>query len=280
MHTRTFTLLAGLALLVGCAGGGTTDPDGFDRESGDLSSGDETLTSGEYADQYTFRATPGEWIEVSMTSAAVDPYIILQPPGCASSGLQTVCGDRQVENDDFHTDGRSFIWHQADEDGTWRILATSSQPGETGAYELAYRVVPEGTRPATPGVMMTARNEQGQLVQGDQTLNSGEFVDYYGFVGQQGEPFVADLRSTNFDPYLILFMPNGEQLDNDDYEGDQTRSVIETTLPESGVYRLAVTSYRPGESGAYSLSLGGQTGAPAAGASDAPAGSGDPFVKQ
>jgi hypothetical protein len=99
------------------------------------------------------------------------------------------------------------------------------------------------------------RREQGRLEPGDGTLASGEYSDAYAVEGRQGQTLVLDLRATAFDPYLILAMPGGEQLDNDDFEGDQTRSRIETTLPETGTYRVVVTSYAVGETGAYELDI-------------------------
>ena len=141
------------------------------------------------------------------------------------------------------------------------------------------------------------RAENGRLQAGDKTIASGEFVDSYGFVGRQGDTIEIDLTSSEFDPYLILFAPEPhEQLDNDDYQGSTSRSFLSATLPANGLYRVAVTSYQPGDSGAYQLAIrsggGAATGAPpstsgtqgdgAWGSDSAPAAEGDadPFVKQ
>ena len=294
MHaSRTLRLssLLVLVLVVGC-GGGSTDADGFTRDTGDLRSGDETLTSGEFADEYTVSADAGEWIEVTMTSSEFDPYLILRPPSCAAE----TCPN-QVDNDDFLAGGGAFHWHQVNESGRWRILATSSQAGEAGAYEIAYRVADASEVPATAGVTLAPRTENGRLQAGDKTIASGEFVDSYGFVGRQGDTIEIDLTSSEFDPYLILFAPEPhEQLDNDDYQGSTSRSFLSATLPANGLYRVAVTSYQPGDSGAYQLAIrsggGAATGAPpstsgtqgdgAWGSDSAPAAEGDadPFVKQ
>jgi hypothetical protein len=99
------------------------------------------------------------------------------------------------------------------------------------------------------------RHERGRLAAGDETLASGEYTDEYAVEGRQGQTLVLDLRATDFDPYLILAMPGGEQLDNDDFESDQTHSRIATTLPETGMYRVIVTSYAVGETGAYELAI-------------------------
>ena len=276
-------LLAGCAGLLGC-GGGTTDADGFARQTGDLRSGDETLTSGEYADDYALSVEPGQWIEVAMTSSAFDPYVILRPPSCTDA--QGAC-EEQVDNDDFLQNNGAFVWHQASEGGRWTVLATSSKPDEEGAYEVAYRAVAAGQLPATPGVAIgSGRTEQGALAEGDATLGSGEFVDRFGFVGRAGESVVIDLQSTAFDPYVILQPPSGQQLENDDWEGARDRSRIESTLPSDGMYQVLVTTYRPGEAGAYTLQVTPNASATGAGPQGGAVGQGgtggqvgDPFNK-
>ncbi|MDX1420741.1 MAG: hypothetical protein R3181_12295, partial [Rubricoccaceae bacterium] len=226
MTTRNRLLLAACVCFAAGCGGSEPDADGFVRESGTLSGSDEELVSGEFADDYTVSAQPGEWIEVAMTSSELDPYVILRPPSCPEGGT---C-ETQVDNDDFVGGNGAFVWHEADEAGRWTVIATSAEPGEEGAYEVAYRVAPAGGAPATPGVALgSGRTERGELADGDATLGSQEYVDTYGFVGRAGEGVSVDLRSSAFDPYLILQMPGEDQLDNDDWEGARDRARIEHT---------------------------------------------------
>lgn len=281
--TPRVLLLAGFAALpLGCGGGGTTDADGFRRETGALNTGDETLTSGEFADSHSIEVEAGQWVEVAMTSTEFDPYVILRPPSCTAAGT---C-EQQVDNDDFGSDGSAFVWHRADEAGRWTVLATSAAVGESGAYEVAYRAVAAGELPATPGTALgSGRTERGRLETGDQTLGSGEFVDYYGFVGRTGDRVTVDLRSSEIDPYLLLQMPGDQpQAENDDWEGATDHARLEQTLPADGMYQVLVTTYRPGESGSYELQVmpGGAGTAPSApgtpGSTGATGGS-DPFRK-
>ncbi|NNF57004.1 MAG: hypothetical protein HKN04_02075, partial [Rhodothermaceae bacterium] len=58
-----------------------------------------------------------------------------------------------------------------------------------------------------------------------------------------------------FDTYLIIRTPTGEQIDVDDYEGNTTLSLNEGTLPVSGWYEIRVTSFSPGETGSYLLEV-------------------------
>ncbi|MEM1053891.1 MAG: hypothetical protein AAGI52_00070 [Bacteroidota bacterium] len=95
---------------------------------------------------------------------------------------------------------------------------------------------------------------EGELVEGDQTLESGEYVDYYGVIARKGQWIRAVLRSDDFDPYVIVFAPSGRQTDVDDSEEGNltmTKAIVETR--EVGKWSIAVTTYEPGESGCYTL---------------------------
>lgn len=106
---------------------------------------------------------------------------------------------------------------------------------------------------APAGVAQTVHT--GTLDRGDARLGGGEFVDSYEVELVAGQPFEADLTSSDFDPYLILRAPSGAQEDNDDYLGSTMHSRLVTTAAETGTYTVAVTSYEAGETGAYRLEL-------------------------
>ena len=96
----------------------------------------------------------------------------------------------------------------------------------------------------------------GTLEEGDTQLAGGEFLDTYVFEGTAGQQMAVELTSTAFDPFLGLALPSGgDPIENDDFGGRRDTSRIEFQLQETGRYRVLVTSYRGGESGAYSLSL-------------------------
>lgn len=99
------------------------------------------------------------------------------------------------------------------------------------------------------------RVHRGELEKGDDTLSSGEYADGYTFSGDAGEHAVVDLHSSDFDTYLFIRAPSGEQFDNDDFEDDASRSLLALDLTESGEYRVTVTSYEKGETGGYTLSI-------------------------
>jgi hypothetical protein len=206
--------------------------------SGTLSWSDDSLTSGEYADSYSFEGRQGEHVVIDLRSSEFDPYLILRMPG----------GD-QEENDDHEGDAsRSLISLTLPKSGSYDVLVTSYRPGETGAYAL------EIEAGAASAPALGPRIERGRLTASDGRLRSGEYMDVYQFEGRPGVQVKLDLTSAEFDTYLILQDPTGEQTENDDTDRPG-HSQIEHDLTELGTYRVLVTSYEEGESGAYELSI-------------------------
>lgn len=95
---------------------------------GDLSTSDERLDNGKYADAYTFSGRRGERVTLTLESSAFDAYLMLIPPDGAGDLL---------ENDDG-TDGstNSRIDLTLPADGDYTIGVTSYNAGETGAYRF------------------------------------------------------------------------------------------------------------------------------------------------
>jgi hypothetical protein len=225
----------------GSGGGVAAAEPGVRVESERLAAGDDTLRSGEYRDSYTFQGRPGQLATVDLRSAAFDPYlIVIDPTG------------KQHENDDHEGDGhRSLVSYELPEDGTYRVWATSYKKGETGAYDLRIQVGSAGAAE----VASRPRVETGRLAAGDDTLRTGEYVDSYTLEGRPGQHITVDVSSNEFDTYVMVVPPRGERLWNDDVEGRPRHSVIDADLTEAGQYRVAVTSYKRGETGAYELRI-------------------------
>lgn len=230
---------------------------------GELSQGDETLESGEYADPYTFQGVAGGRARIELRSNAFDTYLFVVAP------------DSTQEDNDDASQGettRSLVELQTVA-GQYRVIVTSYESGETGSYELTIdagggavppapgqgplggAVTGGGKPPAPrpPQVASLGGVERGRLEQGDQTLDDGEYIDRYTFEGRRGQRVVIDLTSQDFDTYLLLRGPDEQSEDNDDYDDDQRRSRIDVTLEENGTFTVGVTSYRAGESGSYEL---------------------------
>ncbi|MBK6575925.1 MAG: protein kinase [Sandaracinaceae bacterium] len=109
----------------------------------------------------------------------------------------------------------------------------------------------------TPGVPGAApETRSGSLAAGDTALNSGEFVDRHDFQWTAGQRYSIDARSTGFDTYLIIKPPTGNQIDNDDRnQAAGTDAGYDLDVTQTGTWQVLVTSFRPGEVGAYTLTV-------------------------
>lgn len=215
---------------------------------GTLAAGDQSLRSGEFFDNYTFEGRAGQKVVVDLTSSGFDPYLMVVAPS----------GDKK-DNDDYqNSSSHSRLELTLEETGTYRVVATSYKKDDTGDYELRIELggAPGGTGVAAGGGGAgRPRVESGRLESGDRTLTSGEYMDEYAFEGQRGQHVTVDVRSSGFDPYLIVIDPSNKHHENDDYEGANNRSLVSLDLPADGRYRVMVTSYKKDESGSYDLRI-------------------------
>src|SRR5687767_6855736 len=108
-----------------------------------------------------------------------------------------------------------------------------------------------GTRAGAAAQWQEPRVFRGDLAHGDRTLRDGEYYDEFTIQSRGHEPLTFDLRSRQFDTYLIVIGPDGVRDANDDFDGDTTRSVVTVDEPVRGTYRMLVTSYESGETGRY-----------------------------
>ena len=202
LKRSTSAVAVASAIAIGFSGFAIAQVAKGDTFTGNLAAGDEQLQSGEYQDSYTFTANAGDQITVDLTSTQFDPYLILIPP----------VGD-QMDNDDWEGSlSHSRIETTASSSGTYEVLVTSFAPGEMGSYVLEYDAG-AGYGGSNGGGYGggAAQGVTGTLAPGDQTLTSGEYSDRYEFTAGPGEAVSIDLTSNDFDPYLIVQTPDGEQ---------------------------------------------------------------------
>jgi hypothetical protein len=206
-----------------------------------LQYGDTTLKTGEFYDEYTFEGRKGELVVIDLYSDHFDPYLIVVPPE-----------GEQAENDDL--DGqknRSQVVLTLATTGTYKVWATTYKRSEKGAYRLTM-----ANRDAMAVASASGdKSLSGRLVQGDATLKSGEFVDTHTFEGIPGQRVRVTLSTSQFDPYLIIQPPHGDQLDNDDFGDQKDKSQLELDITEAGTYKILVTTYKTGDKGSYNLQI-------------------------
>jgi hypothetical protein len=220
-------------------------------QNGELADSDQSLPSGEKADVYDLAvASPSQEVTIELESGTFDPYLMLIGPG-----------GRYWENDD-DAGLNAALRLTVPSAGAYRVVVTSYQSHMRGPYQLkvssgarTVAVAPPSPSPTpTPTPTPTSGSEtRGTLAAGDQTLDSGEFADYHSMRFEAGESVSLRLTSSAFDPYLIVRTPSGQQNDNDDIGPNDLSSGIDIPVAEAGEYTVIVTSYQPGETGAYAL---------------------------
>jgi len=93
---------------------------------GNLRPGDTMLSSGQYADTWTFTGRRNQSVSFDLSSTALDTYLIVASPS----------GQRR-ENDDIDDNNRnSHISWRLPEDGAYLVTATSYGPHAAGQYTL------------------------------------------------------------------------------------------------------------------------------------------------
>jgi hypothetical protein len=211
-----------------------------------LADGDSTYETGEFVDNYEYTFEAGQKATVVLSSLDFDPYLVVTTPS----------GETLV-NDDFENQfGMARVDFDASESGTYTISATSYAKDEKGAYQIAISSVgaplPETTINADTGGLFTDY-QQGSLSSGDSAYQSGEFYDVYSYDFSQGQIFIVDAFSSEFNTFLVAEAPSGEQVYNDDYatDGSSTDAGLDLEITESGTWTIYVSSSKVGETGTY-----------------------------
>lgn len=85
--------------------------------------------------------------------------------------------------------------------------------------------------------------------------SDNSYFDAYTFEGTAGERVTVQMSSEEFNPYLILLSPGGDNIAQDDDSAGGTSSQMEVTLPEDGIYTVLANTVAAGETGDYTLKL-------------------------
>lgn len=164
----------------------------------------------------------------------------------------------EVDSDRL-TDAMPILAFTAASSGEYRVAALMvSCSLEPCAYEVATFIRGEGLAPggiAVAGRIVSEATYRGTLESGDTQLREGEFYDEYTIYAEAGQQVIADLRSPDFDTYLIMESPGGDSERNDDYGDDTMHSHIEMVAHEDGNFSILVTTFSAESIGDYTLQV-------------------------
>lgn len=227
------------------------------RSAGTLATTDcRTTATGPFADHFRFVVNATSTVQIDMASSPIDPLITLLDAN----------GNFIASDDDggISTDAQMV---RTLAPGTYFVRASSFDPGETGAYQMAVTIsgVPAGLGTcniANTAVLTIGIPAAGALANSDCVGNVlGEFGDIFRIVRTTTATVTVTATATAFDTFLRLLDGNGDLITEDDDGAGGTNSRISRSLA-AGTFFLIVTSFSPGETGSYTL----QSTATAAGA--------------
>ena len=199
---------------------------------GKLGPGDTKL--GRFFDTYTFNFDEGERVVVDLIATDFDALLLAEAPD-----------GTELENDDYEEDSSSsrldFI---VTDSGEWRIKATSYEDDEQGAYTLKIRREWIGQ----------VQSRTGVLAEEDTMALKGEYYDTFPIRVQKNQRIFVELKSDEFDTYLVVEPAAGQPLINDDFLSEDS-SRIEYIAEATGSTKVHVTSFEPAETGSYTLTI-------------------------
>jgi hypothetical protein len=219
---------------------------------GRLEPGDPPGMTGAFEDVWTLVAEGLTTID--LRSGDFDPLLEVQARPAGGTWIP-VAG-----NDDGGAGTDSRLTYSLSPDQQYRIHVTTHRRGEGGAYTLAVSRAEEYDAGAPPSPIAPGQAVSGRLADTDSRDAEGSYRDEWTFRGRAGETVTITLRSDDFNALVqVGQVVNGEWqlLKEEDGTVDTRDAVLVIPLPEAGEYRIRAGSHRPGETGAYTLTLEG-----------------------
>ena len=267
MRFRSVTILALATALAGCQGRAPEQPtptavpmtaaqeEGRPLELGvpvraSLTEEDPTWGMNGRFHLYRFAARAGDRLGIDLRSDDFDAYVVV---GDRSGGVFN-----PIDQDDDGGEGLdSRLRFIPPRDGTYWVLAQALSEYGLGEYTIELSRLPE-PRPAVPTPIAVGGSAIGELT-GDDAIQEDDESSYdlYTFEGIEGRRYAIAMSSPAFDTYLHVGTGTGNDFDeiayNDDAAGTDSRLVF--TPERSGTYSIQASSYAPGVTGEYSLSV-------------------------
>jgi S1-C subfamily serine protease len=214
-----------------------------------LAQGDEMLSDGSLFKIYQFQGRTGQKLVVDMRSADIDPYLVLFDPA----------GKKIAEDDDSAGKKDARIDVALPVNGTYTLYANAYEVGESGKYSLTARVNETNQTALTAPRSKTGKPEvilqrNGRLGKGSRVLaKDGSFFETFSFSGVAGQVVKVLLSSGDFHPYVAVFSPDRQLLDESNGLPDRKNAALTVQLPTTGTYNVIANAYDRRGRGSYSL---------------------------
>ena len=218
------------------------------RLAGRLERGDEAREDGGYQDRWEFDARPDQDVTIELRSGAFDTYVELRDPR----------GNVVAENDDGLGDGTdSFVAAHLTRGGRYRIVVRGYGDREsTGLYELVLGQASAAARPGQEIELRLGETTMGRLEPGDSVMGDQSYADVFVFRPTVSGRVVIQVRSSDFDAYLIVQDAEGRTLATDDDGGTGTDAQLTYEVVAGRTYRILANSFgEERHTGAYRVTV-------------------------
>ena len=204
-----------------------------------------------FFDAYRFTAVTNTTLAVDLRSSVFDAAAMLYKRNAAGTlDLVAVDDDLGGLGDGDIVNDNALLLTTIQESAEYVLFVTSAEdnPNGTGAYTV--RLIGNAMQNIAYGATVN-----GQIAASDLQTSAGDYLDAYWFAGVSGDKVQIRMNSTGFDSLLILNRNTGATVAADDNSGGGTNSLINFTLPETGVYVIIATPFAPNRTGDYTLTL-------------------------
>jgi hypothetical protein len=254
--------------------------------AGALTTDDALSWDGTYVQAWSLKLEAGNTVTVDVLSNDFDAFLVVVAPRLADV----------FTDDDGAGACDARVTLTAAVAGQYRVAVNTVEEGATGSFRIR---VTERPGPMTPGECGTlegmedlmdefgavesqrpdwlaslvavgsvamGREVSGSLTASDSVDWDGTYVQAWDLELRAGETATVDLRSTDFDAYLMITGPGLDELLGDDDSAGRCDSRITFIAPDRGVYKVLVNTLNEGDMGEYRLSVTERPG-PVAGGS-------------
>ncbi len=199
----------------------------------------QNFKDGSRLEVYRINGEAGALLELRASSLQFDTYLTLYGPG----------GQLVAYNDDHGNTTDSAIIAVLPETGRYLLVVSGFSEIDLGAYTVSMAVL----TPSGGGELTVPVSVSGVLSPADPAFE-GAHYHRYTFVIAAPTAIVIDLMSSSFDSYLYLLNEQGNVVAENDDGPFGLDAQLDVELP-AGRYELIVTTFGPGEVGAYTLRL-------------------------
>ncbi|NUN65521.1 trypsin-like serine protease [Pseudanabaena biceps] len=212
-----------------------------------LTPNDETLPDGSYYKAYQFQGQAGQTVAIEMRGNGIDPYLVLFDGA----------GNKIAEDDDSAGGKNARLVVTLPSTGKYTLYANSYEVGQTGSFSLATRFdnnsTPTSTNFSDRQVLL---QKNGVLGTASRIFaRDGSRFETFSFNGQAGQVVQIELISPDFHPYLVLFAPNRQVVQENNGLPSRKQASITLELPVTGTYQAIVNAFDRTGSGAYKLTV-------------------------